>query len=180
MEKLDKVMLIREKCGVSYQDAREALEACDYDVLDAIIWLERAGKTAAQTASYATTDAASSGTSIEMKAAQEEYRQSSKETKFSKLFSSFWDQLCKLVRAGLDMTFIAERGDERILAIPVLFVVIGLLIWGVSLWLMILGLFFGFRYRIEGASPVTVDVNDAMDKAADAAESIKSDFTKTE
>jgi hypothetical protein len=42
------------------------------------------------------------------------------------------------------------------------------------------GLFFGFRYRIEGASPLTIDVNEAMDKAADAAESIKNDFGKDE
>ena len=37
MEMLEKVELVREKTGVSYQEARDALEATDYDVLDAII-----------------------------------------------------------------------------------------------------------------------------------------------
>ena len=41
MENLEKVELIREKCGVSYEEAKNALEACDYDVLEAIIAIER-------------------------------------------------------------------------------------------------------------------------------------------
>lgn len=44
MEKLEKVELIREKCGVSYEDAKAALDACGDDTLDAIIWLEKQGK----------------------------------------------------------------------------------------------------------------------------------------
>ena len=35
MEKLEKVELIREKCGVSYEDAKAALDACGDDTLDA-------------------------------------------------------------------------------------------------------------------------------------------------
>ena len=176
MEKLEKVELVREKTGVSYQDAREALEANDYDVLDAIIWLEAKGKADTTTATYETTGTTAQATSYEMREAQEEYHQSSKRTKVGEAWSAFCLQLKKLLRAGLDMTFIAERNDERVVAIPLLFVIIGLLAWGASLWLLIIGLFFGFRYRIEGASPVTIDVNDAMGKAADAAESFKSDF----
>ncbi len=48
MEKLEKVEVIREKCGVSYEDAKAALDACDDNVLDAIIWLERQGKSTKQ------------------------------------------------------------------------------------------------------------------------------------
>ena len=179
MEMLEKVELVREKTGVSYQDAKEALEACNYDVLDAIIWLENSGKAATKTASYETTGATTvQEASAEMKEAQEEYQRTSKKTKIGEIWSGFCNQCRKIFRAGLDMTFIAERNNERVVAIPLLFVVIGILFWGASLWLLILGLFFGFRYRIDGAGKVTIDVNDAMDKAADAAESIKSDFTK--
>ena len=78
------------------------------------------------------------------------------------------------------MTFIAERHGERVVAVPLLLVIIGILAWGASIWLLIIGLFFNFRYRIEGASPVTIDVNDAMNKAADAAENFKGDFKKNE
>ena len=46
MDKLGKVELIRQKIGVSYNDAKVALEASN-NVLDAIILLERLGKAAA-------------------------------------------------------------------------------------------------------------------------------------
>ena len=180
MEMLEKVELVREKTGVSYQDAKEALEACDYDVLDAIIWLESAGKAETKTASFETTFTSNTTASPEMQQAQEEYRAHSKRSKAGEVWSGFCNQAKKIIRAGLDMTFIAERNGERTISVPLLFVVIGVLAWGASIWLLIIGLFFGFRYRIEGASPVTIDVNDAMDKVADAAENIKSDFTKDE
>jgi NACalpha-BTF3-like transcription factor len=48
MENLEKVELVREKCNVSYEEARDALEACDYDVLDAIVMLERASEKTAR------------------------------------------------------------------------------------------------------------------------------------
>ena len=35
MDKLEKVEKLRAKTGVSYEDAKNALEACDYDLLDA-------------------------------------------------------------------------------------------------------------------------------------------------
>ena len=182
MDKLEKVELVRAKAGVSYQDAKEALEACEYDVLDAIIWLENAGKADVQTASYETTSNSSytQTASPEMREAQEEYQRTSKKTKVGEVFSGFCEESRKIIRAGIDMTFIAERNGHAVVSVPLIIVVAGILFWGASIWLLIVGLFFGFRYRIEGASPLTIDVNDAMDKAADAAESIKNDFGKDE
>lgn len=179
MEKLEKVELVREKTGVSYQEARDALEATDYDVLDAIIWLENHGKTEARTASFETA-ATTKMASPEMQQAQEEYRASSKKTKIGEAWGSFCRNVKNLIHSGLEMTFVAERHNQRVVAVPLLFVIIGILAWGASIWLLIIGLFFDFRYHIEGASPVTIDVNDAMNKAADAAESIKDDFGKDE
>ncbi len=179
MEMLDKVELVREKTGVSYQDAKDALEACEYDVLDAIIWLENNGKADAQTASYETSDtSATQVSSAEMKEAQEEYERTSKRSRFGETWSRFCQQITKILRSSVEMTFVAERNGSRIVALPVLVMVCGLLFWGATIWLLILGLFFGFRYHIEGAQPVTINVNDAMNKAADAAENLKKDFKK--
>ena len=44
MELLEKVEKIREKTGVSYEEAKAALEACGEDVLDALVYLENQGK----------------------------------------------------------------------------------------------------------------------------------------
>ena len=170
MEKLEKVELIREKTGVSYDDAKVALEAANDDVLDAIIWLERMGKADTQTAAYTTTaDPGYGYTSPEMAEAQYEYAESSKKNGFSNLF----DALKRLCQKGLETKFVAERNGERAVVLPVLVVILGLFLAGATLWLLIIGLFFGFHYHIEGASPVTVDVNKVMDSASDLADSIK-------
>ena len=179
MDKLEKVELIRQKTGVSYDDAKVALEACNDDVLDAIIWLERLGKATAQTATYTTTATVEPGpVSPEMAQAQTAYQQSSKQSKFGEKMHEILDYLRKICRKGLDTTFVAERNGERIVALPILFVILGIFLWGATIWLLILGLFFNMRYHIEGVSRVTVDINQMMDKASEVAENIKNDVTK--
>ena len=178
MDRLEKVELVREKCGVSYEEARDALEACGYDVLDAIVKLEREGKTAAQTARYATESERRHEVSPAMQVAQKQYEEQSRKTKFGELWEAFWKQVKRFIRATLDMTFVAEREGERVVGIPVLFMILGIFLWGATIWLLILGLFFNMRYHIEGVSRVTVDINQMMDKASEVAENIKNDVTK--
>lgn len=205
MEKLEKVELVREKCDVSYEEAREALEKCDYDVLDAIVLIERDHKPVEPTVSFADAvesepkapepeaaepEAAKAEAADAEEAVVEEipveepefeaptdYAQTKYSNPKSSKFAEAWNAFCanfkSLLRHGMEMTFIVERRGERVLSLPVLLLVIGMLVWGATLWLLVIGLFFGFRYHIEGAGAFTVDVNKAMDKAADVADDIK-------
>jgi uncharacterized membrane protein len=188
MEKLEKVELVREKCNVSYEEAREALEKCDYDVLDAIVLIERAHKPVEPTTSFAEAakpEAAQEETPVaeevpmdepEFEVPYESTTTKSADPKSSKVADA-WKAFCatvkSLVTRGLEMTFVMERHGNRVLSLPVLILVIGMLAWGATIWLLIIGLFFGFRYHIEGAGAFTVDVNKVMDKAADTADEIK-------
>ena len=45
MDKLEKVEKLRERANVSYEDARTALEENGWDLLDAMVALEKSGKT---------------------------------------------------------------------------------------------------------------------------------------
>ncbi|MBQ9005101.1 MAG: hypothetical protein IJ092_01885 [Atopobiaceae bacterium] len=228
METLEKVELVREKTNVSYEKAREVLEACDYDVLEAVIAIEResmahtaeaveeilfgepAVEDAAEVVEPEMEEEPEAEPEVEAepaaeseaepkeepavepepesdseydrdaeKAARKAAAQAKREAnkgKFTAACNAFAEQVKHVIDAGFKMTFIAERYGEQVLALPVLIVVIGLLVWGAALWLMIIGMFFGFRYRVEGASPMTVDVNAVMDKAADVADDIKRDL----
>ena len=176
MDKLEKVELIRQKTGVSYDDAKVALEASNDDVLDAIIWLERLGKATAQTASYTTTASTEPGpVSPEMMQAQTAYQQSTKKSKVGEYFSRILDEVKRLLKKSVDTTFVAEHNGDRVIALPILVVILGIFLWGATLWLLIIGLFFGLRYHIEGISRMTVDINQMMDKAGEVADSIKED-----
>ena len=106
-------------------------------------------------------------------AAQAAYEKSSEKTDFSKKMDSVWEYLKKLFRLSLDTKFIATRRDAIILNIPILIPIVALFAWGATIWLMLLGLFFGMRYRIDSDGDVPGSINNLMDHAADAADGIK-------
>ena len=109
----------------------------------------------------------------EMVAAQAAYEKSSEKTDFSKKMDSVWEYLKKLFRLSLDTKFIATRRDAIILNIPILIPIIALFAWGATIWLMLIGLFFGMRYRIDSDGDVPGSINNLMNHAADAADDIK-------
>ena len=106
-------------------------------------------------------------------AAQAAYEKSSEKTDFSKKMDSVWEYLKKLFRLSLDTKFIATRRDAIILNIPILIPIVALFAWGATIWLMLIGLFFGMRYRIDSDGDVPGSINNLMDHAADAADGIK-------
>lgn len=175
MEKLDKVEMVREKTGVSYEEARAALEQCNYDMLDAIVLLEQQGKARPHTAQHST-QASTQTVSYEMVQAQQEYEQSSKKTRANEVVDRMVEVLKRLCTRGLEVSFVVERNDSRVLSLPVLILVILILfLFPATIPLLIVGLFFGFRYRFEGLKDGSVDINGAMGKMADQAESFKND-----
>ena len=181
MENLEKVELVREKCNVSYEEARNALEACEYDVLDAIVMIEQGHKVTerlpkAIEAPEADSEPEPVYESVAEPEPEAEPKADPAEHKTSKAgraWRSFCAKCKELFGSGMETTFIAERNGERMFALPLLVIVLGLIFWGATLWLLIIGLFFGFRYRIEGTGKAVDGVNEAMGKAADAAEDIK-------
>lgn len=180
MEALEKVELVREKCGVSYEDAKAALDATAGDVLDAIIWLERAGKAEPRTASHSTGTPSSAAVSPEMAAAQSAYRESSRESDFSRQARGLWETLKELLGKSVHNQFVVTHKGVEVAVMPLIVPILGLFLAGATIWVLVIGLFFGLRYRVRGIGKVTFDVNGAMDRAAEAAETIKRDVTSND
>ena len=175
MEKLEKVELVVQKTGVTYEEAKGALEQCNYDVLDAIVLLEQQGKTNAQTAHH-TTNHANQPMSTDMERAQQAYQQSTQNTRVQDVFARLMESLKRLCTRGLEVSFVVERNDAQVLAIPVLVLVILILfLFPATIPLLIVGLFFDFRYHFDGLNNGSVNVNEVMDKVADGAESLRND-----
>ena len=158
-EKLEKVELVRNRCNASYEEARAALEACDYDVLEAIVTLEREGKTA-QAAQEAE------------RAERAERRREASE-KLADEARGFWAACRKALRTSIDSTFVAENRNGRVLSLPLIVVILGLFLWGATLWLLVIGLFCGLRYHIEGAGEFGSKASSMLDQAADFTDDVK-------
>ncbi len=175
MDNLEKVEKIREKTGVSYEDAKTALEACDYDILDAIVYLEKLGKIKApEVTSYSTTH---TETSNDFALAQADYHESCRKKTIGDGVDKFVQWCKRIIKKGMEVTFAVQKDDKKIMEIPVLiFVLLVIFLFWVTVPLLIIGLFCDFKYHFNGVDKMSVDINEMCDKASDACGNIKNDI----
>lgn len=165
MEHIEMVEKLREKANVSYEEARAALEQNDWDLLDALVALESQGKINREPQESFTTK-------------KEPQPVKEHEQDLRGIFARFFAYIVELINKGNKSTLDIKRKGKPVIAIPLTIVaVLMILIFWVVLWLLVVGFFFGFRYSISG--PLGSEpVNKAMDKAAQAAEGIKSSLNQ--
>lgn len=164
---LEQVSKLKEYADVSFADAKAALEATGGNLLDALLWLEQNGRIpAAQTAAYSTRSE-----EPEPKAASAaQNRSPSPDEK-----DVDWGQ--KIKRFLLENRLEAyNRKSGRDFEVPVGVCIILLVIafWMVPA-LLIIGFFLGWRYRLAGPDLGRNEVNEAIEKINDTAETVVSE-----
>jgi hypothetical protein len=88
---------------------------------------------------------------------------------------SFARFCAKLIRKGNMNSFEISKNDESWITLPVTVLVLLLIVaFWITIPLLIVGLFFGFRYRFTGPDLGENPVNGAMDSAAHMADDLKS------
>ena len=178
MDRLEKVEKIRKKTGVSFEDAKTALDAADGDVLDALVWLEKNGKIEEPEVSVFTTDENADSSSHAFEEAAKAYDESTRPT-YRDHLKKFFDFCAKMIKKGCENFFVIEKKGEELLAMPVILLIILLLgaFW-VTVPVIVAGLFCGFKFSFRGEIAKAVDINSACEKASETAESIIEEFTK--
>ena len=183
---MEQVEALRAKTGVSYEEAKEAMEAVGGDLLDAVIYLERQGKLKApEGGSYSTRTGSSllpqptgqnagphadGGTNGGGGTAEGPNCESS----FGREMKELWNSLCRLIHKGNLNHFEVTRHHRCVLSVPVNLLVLALLFFfWITLPLLVVGLFFSFRYHFRGPDLERDTINGMMDSAADTAENLK-------
>ena len=162
MDHYEMVEKLREKANVSYEEAKAALEAADWNLLDALVLLENQGKVSgSETYSTKTESAAYENRSRHAETAARVGR-----------------RIASGINRANRYTVAFSRKGETLFELPLLVPVL-LLIFGfwVVVPLLIVGLFFGFKYELKGAAGVEA-VNRVMDKASEVADNIVSEVRK--
>ena len=173
MEQFEKVEKLRERANVSYEEAREALEHANWDLLDAMVYLEKMGKVEGPKASSYSTSYEEQTQYVSVKdTVHEQQRQSCDGIgkKIGRMFKKFW-------KWSNENEFRVRRYGQDVIKVPfwvflIFFLFLG---WIIALPVMIVALFFGVHYSIEGKSDMRT-VNDVMDKASRFAEKVKDDY----
>lgn len=131
MEKIELVEQVREKTGVSYGEAKEALDKNGDDLLEAIVWLEDQGLSPTRSARSSVGGTSASGLSSEMRAAQSAYERASETSRraAADVFGRVRRGVAGFFRHNLRVKLVARRNGELFLALPRLVVVVGLALW---------------------------------------------------
>ncbi len=178
---LEQVEQLREKTGVTYAQAKQALEYSGGNLLDAIIYLEERGAIPREEGAYFSTRSemppppppvtqALSPLGEKKGRKEKEKKPGSVRVKVVWSKGSGRNLFTTLRRWLIDNELEIWRKDKPITALPVLILVLLLFF---AYWLvipvLILGLFVGFRYRFSGPDLEREDLNGVMGSVADTA-----------
>lgn len=176
MTTIEQVEKLCAMANISYEEAKAALDSANGDLLEAIIFLEKQGKIHAPTGGgYYSSEKIIDASAVAYKEnCWDKHHHCHKGKTFSSILKDIGKFCLKMIRKGNTNTFEVLKGAEIKASFPV--TVLGLLLifaFWVTIPLIIIGLFFGFRYRFNGPDFSSNTVNDAMNSAADAAENLK-------
>ena len=165
MTNYEMVEKLSEKMGVTLEEAKTALEASDWDMLDAALLLEK--EHGIEGGAYSTRH--------ESKPAEEAPKHRGGRWALHRL-----GQVIKhLFDIGNRNRFEVRRknSEEIVLDMPTTAMVLLLIFaFWVCVPLLVIGLFGGFRYSFSGAELGRESINKAMDKAAEAADKVMDDI----
>ena len=196
MDNYQKVEQLVDKAGCSFEEAKAALEGCGWDMLDAVISLEREGKVKKETAEFkaeepieiipeVSADKVSGNSSQQITysyADDNAGNQGSKESEGGpkespKRVRKFFQRI-KSILMNNRMVIIKSDG-KQIVDLPIIIPIIALIafFWA-TLILAVVAMVFGCRFHFEGEDLGKTNINSTMDKATDYAEKVRNDLTK--
>lgn len=178
MVTLEQVEKLRQKTGISYDEAKAALEKTNGDILEAIINLEKEGRISApEGGGYY--NSGKSRQNSESNYREREFKGESHRdegSSFGDLVGKFFKWCGKIINIGNRNSFEVKKNHENVITLPVTVLALLLIFtFWVTVPLIILGLFFGYRYMFVGPDLGKENVNRTLDSVAKAAENIKND-----
>lgn len=179
---LEQVEILRQKADISYDEAKAVLTRHQGNLLDALVELERQGKTNCSGSGgvYSTQPkAASAPPSHDAYPVPGVTRHKHRQQTWRD--SSFWTRCKDLLHAGVNIlkpsaqnSFEIWRNGQMMTSMPVLILIIAVIVvsW-ITLPLIVFGLIFDCRYRLSGPDLNRDTVNGVLDKVSDTVHDMK-------
>ena len=173
MNDFEKVEKLVQKTNVTYEEAKEALEAANGDLLDALVMLERQGKTKGPEQSSYTTSYDDQEGYKDVRGNAKEY-----ERERQRYSRSFGHLLRTIFHKIVSTSVLITRREKEVVRLPLWLLIIVAVFsrLHILLGVIIVSLFFECRYHFLGDGDLE-KFNSFMDKAGKAAEHVKEDFS---
>ena len=192
MATLEMVEKLRERADVTFDEAKTALDQSDNDLLEALIYLEKNGKATPpnyggfyssqyneepydrKNRFYYQQDSRSKRGRHKKKNKYNQYQEQEHNQNVSNFFKKLGAFLGKALYIGNRTTIEVLRNGQLIFGLPLTILVIFLAFFFQYIFLaVVISLFCGVRYRVNGDAFNNEPINSVMDSAANAAESLK-------
>ena len=161
MDHYEMVENLRTKANVTYEEAKAALEASDWDMLDALVLLESEGKV-------------NGAPEFTTKDKVEETCRSARKSEVRGNLSKLGAWIRKMITLGNRNQFVISRKGSELVAMPLtVMALLTVLVWPFSLIVLFAGFFLGTRYAFRGPdinTTVNYFVNKAQEKTATVVE----------
>lgn len=132
-----------EKCGISYEEAGEVLKEANFDLLEAMIILERRGKLVSSKSSKYSTNMQPDLYVYNKKTAADAEN-------FKEFIGLAWENLCEIFRDILKYQVVVSKNGEEKLVFPLLLAIILLCCTvGLCFLIVLITLFNGCSYSIR-------------------------------
>ncbi len=157
MEEFEKVEQLVKVTGVSFEDAKNAIRACDGNIVDAMVYLEKLGK---------------------INKNNTESRSMSAEEKCRKAFEDVKKPAGKFVDYMTKNKLSIKKGDDEVVKVPVgAAAILGCMAASVAVPAAFISMMCGYEYSLSGETGVE-GTNKVMGKVGDVAVKVKEECQK--
>lgn len=178
MERSEMIEVLMKKVSISYEEAKEVLEKCNWDVLDSIIYLERKGKVE-NNETTAIIEVKEEWQDKEEEKEEENKKHNEKFGGIGEVVGRIFKFIGKAIKKGNKNFLEARKDDEKPIRISLTISLLLLIVLSVpTIALLIIGLFCGYKYSISGPSFNYDGVNNIFEEVSKSADDIKKDFNE--
>lgn len=178
MEKLKLVDKLKNKANISYEEAKDVLEKSNWDMLEAMLYLEAHGKVEKPSLSIFYTNESKesyneNGEEVNLK---KDTNENNFENKNS--FEGVFEAICKAIDTCNNIFIEIIRNSRVILKIPftVLIVLLFFAFW-IVIPLMIIGLFFNMEFLVSSKKIDVDKINKVFKETSKVVKDVKGKFT---
>lgn len=170
MDKFELVDRLKNKANISYEEAKNALEMNNWDMLDAMLYLEECGKVKRPSVSiYYTNENKDNHSENEDSTNNSNDYDNNSKTKNG--FESVFETICKAIDTCNNIFVEFRRNNKLLLKLPLtVIIVMAFFSFGIIIPVSIIGLFLDVEYIISAKN---VEVNKANKILSNISETVK-------
>ncbi len=179
MEKITLVDTLRDKTNISYGEAKSALENSNWDILDAMLYLEEHGRVKKPSVSIFYTNDYKESYTNQKEVVNIKEDKDNRNSKSRNNFGGIFEAICKAIDTCNNIFVEIRRRGRVLLKLPltVLILLLFFAFW-IIIPLMIVGLFFDIEFLVLARSVNTDKVNKVFNEISKNVQNIKEKFKK--